>query len=395
MTKITKFIIVLFFFLSPVNINALEFSTTATNIILYNLNDFTILYEQNSDEKTNIASLTKIMTALVGIEIVEDYDLFVTITSSDFVGTSGYSKAGFAVGDTVTYRDLFYGILLPSGADAVNALVNNTLGYEDFIAKMNEKAKEIGLENTSFSNPVGKDDVDNYSTASDIAKLLQYALSNPLFEEIFTTKEYTTTNGLVLESTLYSYKDILDTDLIIGSKSGFTQGAGRCLASITTLNDVNYLLVVINSTTEQNYSAVLDSLTIYEYYDSNYSYQQVLSTDNVIATIPIKWSTQETYNITVSEEILLYLKNDTASNLNIDYDGVDVIEGYTKKGTKLGIVTISDGDNILYTTEVYLDDDINYYNLYLIGIIVLVLFLVSIFIIKRICRRRRRRRKKG
>ena len=395
MSKVfSKIIILLLFFFAPIYVCAAEFNITGENVILYNLNDNEILYEQNSNELTSIASLTKIMTALVAIENIEDYDATITITSKDFIGTDGYSKAGFSIGDKVTYRDLLYGILLPSGADAVNAIVNNTLGYDDFITAMNAKAKEIGLKNTSFSNPVGKDDDDNYSTASDIATLLKYALENDLFKEIFTTKEYTTTNGINLECTLYPYKDILDIDKIDGSKSGFTQGAGRCLASITTLNGVDYLLVVIHSTTAQNYSAVLDTITIYDYYNDNYSYQQILNTEDIIKTIPVKWSKVSTYNITSSEDVKLYLENGTSDNIEVTYEGVEEIEYFTKKGTKLGTITVSNGDEVLYTADVTLASDIPYYNPLLLGIGIIVLLFIILLILKKLKRKRRRRRKR-
>ena len=394
MKKLLIYLIILPLFCIPTLVFASTFDISAENVILYNLNDDSILYEQNSDEITNIASLTKMMTALVAIESISDYDDYITITSEDFIGTAGYSKAGFSVGDKVTYRDLLYGILLPSGAEAVNAVVRNTLGYDAFISAMNEKAAELELENTSFSNPVGKDAEDNYSTASDIAKLLKYALGNELFKEIFTTKEYTTSNGIDLKCTLYPYKDILETDKIVGSKSGFTKGAGRCLASVTTLNGVDYLLVVINSTTAQNYSAVKDTITIYDYYNDNYSYQKVLSTDKVIETLPIKWSKEKEYQITASEDVELYLENDAAKDLEITYDGIDEIEQFTKKGTKLGTITISDGEEILYTADVTLDTDISYYNPLIWAIGILIILIIIIVLLKRIKRKRRRRRKR-
>lgn len=388
------FVFIIFVFLVPNIVFASSFDITSKYVILYNLNDDEVLFEQDSNKQTSIASLTKMMTALVAIENIDDFDELVTITNEDFLGTSGYSKAGFSVGDTVTYEDLLYGILLPSGADAVNAIVNNTLGYDSFVTEMNNLADQIGLSNTSFSNPIGKDDEDNYSTASDIAILLKYALKNETFQKIFTTKEYTTSNGLVLESTLYPYKDILEVDKIAGSKSGFTKDAGRCLASIATLNGVDYLLVVINASTDQNYSAVLDSLTIYDYYNENYSYQQVLSTNDVIKTIPVKWSKDKTYNITGSENVELYLENNTAENLSITYDGIEQIDAFTKSGTKLGTITISDGDEVLYTAAVTLDSDITYYNPIVIAVGIIILLFIILWIFKKIRRKRRRRKKR-
>lgn len=388
------FVFIIFVFLVPNIVFASSFDITSKYVILYNLNDDEVLFEQDSNKQTSIASLTKMMTALVAIENIDDFDELVTITNEDFLGTSGYSKAGFSVGDNVTYEDLLYGILLPSGADAVNAIVNNTLGYDSFVTEMNNLADQIGLSNTSFSNPIGKDDEDNYSTASDIAILLKYALKNETFKKIFTTKEYTTSNGLVLESTLYPYKDILEVDKIAGSKSGFTKDAGRCLASIATLNGVDYLLVVINASTDQNYSAVLDSLTIYDYYNENYSYQQVLSTNDVIKTIPVKWSKDKTYNITGPENVELYLENNTAENLSITYDGIEQIDAFTKSGTKLGTITISDGDEVLYTAAVTLDSDITYYNPIVIAVGIIILLFIILWIFKKIRRKRRRRKKR-
>ena len=379
MKKCLKFLIFLFLCF-PIYVYASNFDISGENVILYNLNDDTILYEINSQEQTNIASLTKIMTTLVAIDNIDDLNDYITITSQDFVGTNGYSKAGFQVGEKVTYLDLLYGILLPSGADAVNAIVNNTLGYDDFVLQMNALADTIGLENTSFSNPIGKDDVDNYSTAYDIAILLKYALKNEVFRSIFTTKEYTTTNGLNLESTLSPYKDFLEIDKIIGSKSGFTKGAGRCLASITTLNDVDYLLVVIKSSIEPIYSAVLDSLTIYDYYNENYSYQTILEKGDIIASIPIMWSKEKEYNIVVTENVIQYLENKTSENLEYVFDGVTQIEKGTEKGTKLGTIQVIHDNDVIYTSDVILNEDIEYYNpiLWIIVIFLLITLIIRL-----------------
>ena len=386
MKKILTFL--LLFLLAPLFVFASEFDITGEYVVLYNLNDDEILYEQNSNEQTSIASITKIMTALVAMDNISDYDSIITITTADFEGTAGYSKAGFSVGDRVTYRDLLYGILLPSGADAVNAIVRNTLGYDNFIIAMNELAKKIGLENTSFSNPVGKDDVNNYSTASDVAKMLKYALENPLFKEIFTTKEYTTTNGINLESTLYPYQDILDIDKIAGSKSGFTRGAGRCLASITNLDGVNYLLVILNSSVDQNYSAVLDTITIYDYYNDNFSYQDILTEGQLITTIPVKWGKDKTYEITSPISVSKFLENSASSNLTYEYNGLEEIPQYTKKDTKLGTISVYNDGKLLYETTVTLTEDISYYHPVLWLISGFVILVVLILLLKKRKRRR-------
>lgn len=203
--KIISFI--LFFFLFIVSINADELNLISDKYILYNMNDHNVLIEHNSDEKTQIASLTKIMTTIVAIENVKDYNKKITITKEMFNDVAwDVATAGYKVGDKVTYNDLFYGAILPSGADAVNALAYTVFeNYDDFIKKMNEKAKQLGLKNTKFSNPIGLYDENNYSSAKDVSTLLIYALKNTKFKEIFTTKNYTSTNGVKMKSTIESY----------------------------------------------------------------------------------------------------------------------------------------------------------------------------------------------
>lgn len=389
MKKVVFFLFSLFFFCYSVY--AENFDITGEYVSLYNMNEDILLYSKNDTKKTSIASLTKMMTTLVAIEEINDLDEIVTIKERDFEGTVGYSKAGFKVGDKVTYRDLLYGIILPSGADAVNAVVNNTLGYDKFIKKMNETAKKIGMNDTSYANPVGKDDENNYSTSSDLAKLLKYALKNETFKTIFTTKSYKTSNGINLESTVNSYKNILNTDEIKGAKSGFTKDAGRCLASITTLNNVDYLLVVINSSTTNPYNAVKDTITIYDYYNNNYGYKNIINDDTFIKEIPIDLSKEKTYKITGSEEIEKYLKNDT--EVTYEYVGSDKITFNTKKGSKLGVVNIYDGDVLLAISNVYLENNIEYYPIItyvLIGIAVIFVLLIIRKLSKKKHRRRRR-----
>lgn len=389
MKKAVFFLFSLFFFCYSVYAD--DFDITGEYVTLYNMNEDTLLYSKNDTKKTSIASLTKMMTTLVAIEEIDNLDKIVTIKERDFEGTVGYSKAGFKVGDKVTYRDLLYGIILPSGADAVNAVVNNTLGYDKFIKKMNEIAKKIGMNDTSYANPVGKDDENNYSTSNDLAKLLKYALKNETFKTIFTTKNYKTSNGLNLESTVNRYENILNTNEIKGAKSGFTKDAGRCLASITTLNNVDYLLVVINSSTISPYNAVKDTITIYDYYNNNYGYKNIINDDTFIKEIPVDFSKEKTYKITGSEDIEKYLKNNT--EVTYKYVGSDKVTFNTKKGSKLGVVKIYDGDVLLATSNVYLENNIEYYPIItyiMIGIAVIFVLLIVKKIKKKKHRRRRR-----
>ena len=187
--------IIMTFFVSSKVLAKEEFTLQSKNAALYLLNEDKILYQKKADEKVSIASLTKIMTAIVAIEHINDFNKKVTITSDVFVGTEELSKAGFIVGEKVSYYDLLYGALLPSGGDATNALAINTAGsVKKFVGWMNDKAKELGMNNTHFANTSGLDAKGHYSTMNDMIILLKYAYKNPTFKKVYTANNYTTSN---------------------------------------------------------------------------------------------------------------------------------------------------------------------------------------------------------
>ena len=382
-----KYIKLLFIFLilNIQIVQAEEFNITSDYVILYNLNDNEVLYEQESREKTQIASLTKIMATIVAIEENQNLDEEVTITNEALKGIWEYSKVGFKVGDKVTVRDLLYGTLLPSGADAVNALAIHTSGNVDkFVNLMNEKVAELKLENTSFDNPIGMDSDNNYSTAYDMATILKYSLENPTFKEIFNTLEYTIPSlGITMKSTLIGYSKSygLDVSEITGAKSGFTDGAGLCLASTATIDDVNYLLVTIGADTSNRSNAVRDTLEIYGYYSSTYSYQSIMEKDDVLATVPVKWGKVKTYEIKALEDMELYLENGLRQNkIKYKFNGVEELNYQIKKGDKLGTITVLYRNEELTTYDVYLTENIEYYHpvLYAIIIIAIIIMILSL-----------------
>lgn len=341
--KIISFI--LFFFLFIVSINADELNLSSDKYILYNMNDDNVLMEHNSDEKTQIASLTKIMTTIVAIENVKDYNKKITITKEMFNDVAwDVATAGYKVGDKVTYNDLFYGAILPSGADAVNALAYTVFGnYDDFIKKMNEKAKQLGLKNTKFSNPIGLYDENNYSSAKDVSTLLIYALKNTKFKEIFTTKNYTSTNGVKMKSTIESYNSKngnADLNYITGAKTGYIKKAGYCLATTAEIDGIEYLLVTLNA-----YSTgaphIKDAVKTYKYYSENYSYKNIVKKDTIVVTLSTKYSKNKEIDIKANKNIKQYLKNDfNSKNIEYKYDGEKYVTPFTKQGTKLGTIEI-------------------------------------------------------
>ena len=380
MKKKLKLIFLVFLF----NINivyAEEFNITSKSAILYNMNEEKILYQLKSDEKLQIASLTKIMTVITAIENNDDLEKKVEITKEMLKGIEEYTQVGFKVGDTPTIKDLLYGSMLPSGADAVNALAISTSGsISKFVDLMNKEASKLKLKNTHFDNPVGMDSDNNYSTTSDIAKLLIYSLKNKTFKEVFTAKEYKIDAiNKIVKTTLMSYSRSygLDISNITGAKSGFTDGAGLCLASTATIDNVDYLLITLGASTKIRSNAVKDSLEIYDYYSTNYSYQTVIEKNQKIKTLPIKWGKEKNYIITSNQDISLYLSNDIRKNrIKYIYSGLEEINYKYKKGDKIGTVKIVYENNTLYQYDVYLEKNLEFYHPVLYGIIIILTFLM-------------------
>lgn len=398
--KLTKiFIICLLFCTSPITVQAKNFNITSNNVILYNLNDNNVIYELESEKQTQIASLTKIMTCLVAIENIKDLNQEVKITREVFKGIEDYSKMGLKVGNTVTYKDLLYGIMLPSGADAVNALAINLTGsIDNFVKLMNQKVEELNLQNTKFDNPIGMDSKNNYSTAKDISTILLYSLQNETFKEIFYTREYTVPSlNKKIKSTLVSYSSSLGLDVenIKGAKSGFTDTAGLCLASIATYDEVDYLLVVIGADINNRANAVKDTLEIYNYYSGNYSYKKIVTNDQIVKKIPIKFGREKMYEIKSNKDVSLYLENTIRKNrIKYTYEGIEELNYFIKEGTKLGTVTVTYEDKVLTTYDVYLTDTLEYYHPVLYAVIIISFIIMFISLKKIFTKKKKRKRRK-
>ncbi len=251
--------------------------------------DGNVLYSLNPDEKIYPASLTKIMTAIVAIENIKDIDDDVMIPGDifDYIAAEQASTAGFAAYENVTYRDLLYGTLLSSGAECCLTLAVCLGGSEDmFVGMMNDKADELGMTGTHFTNVCGLHSYEHYSTAMDISVLLNYALKNECFKEIFTESEYYTEtdfnpSGITLRNTMFAA--LSDTSFaggeFLGGKTGYTSEAGLCLASLAQVNGKEYTLVTAGAdgSHETEPYHIYDARKVYEtlaennYADDNFS----------------------------------------------------------------------------------------------------------------------------
>ena len=358
MKRIRILTIILLSLFIPINIYSLDFDIYSKNAILYNTKEDKVMYEKNSTDKVSIASLTKITTAIVALENIKDLDEKITLTSADFKGLveANASVAGFRIGQEVTYRDLLYGLMLPSGADAAQALTSNISGSNDkFIDLMNEKAKELKLENTHYANSTGLDDSNHYSTVKDVLKVFKYALKNEEFKKIITTSKYTISDeSMTFRSTL-SKASALDIEYIKGGKTGTTGDAGLCLATLANYDDTDFILVTTGA--EDKLGNFLDHKEIYEYVRDNFDYTEVVNKKDILVTLPTKYLKEDTIDFTGDKNINMYLENDfDKNNLKYKYTGIKLITRKNKEGEKLGKVDIYYDKDKLATVDIILKD---------------------------------------
>lgn len=382
MKKIVLFI--LCFFTFTINVFALDDPTLySKNYCLYDLTDDKIIYEKNIQERTNIASLTKIMTTITAIEKINNLDDYVTITS-EMLSNIKYdaSLAGLKIGDKLTYKDLLYASILPSGADATQALAYSLSGsINNFVNDMNTLAKKIGMENSNFVNVTGLDIDNHYSTVSDLLKMLQYALRNETFKTIYTTKSYTLSNGLVVDATVKKYNNLMKLDIsrIIGSKTGYTNKAGLCISSIFESNNHEFIFISTNAEfIYGNYYNLKDNLNIINFMDKNYNNQTTVKSTDIIKTIPVNFSNIPKYDVHLSKDALTYLPNDyNKDDIKVNYNGKTSIT-FLDNNKQIGKVTITYKDNPIYEEDILLKDvKINFYLLVIINLLI-VLFIFKI-----------------
>lgn len=366
MKKVLLFIVCLF--LSITSINALDLDFYSKNIILYNYDRDEVIYEEKADEVVSIASMTKIMTSLVLIENIDNLDKKVVLEDKHFAGLKeAYaSLAGFRLGQTVTYRDLLSGILIPSGADAVQTLAIEVFGSNEILVeKMNEKARELNLQSTHFANPFGLDDDEHYSTVREVSIILKEALKNDLFKEIYTTRKYLTSDlSITFYSTIVEPLNMLNQSapFIKGSKTGFTGKAGRCLSSLAydEENDIYYLMITTGA--KERVEPVLDAINTYEYIFDNYSNHIVFKQGDIAKEVSTTFAKEKKVNLMISEDIIIFHENDSydESKLTYTYNVPNRITKILKDGSKVGTLTVFYDGNEVKTIDLVLDGDMHF-----------------------------------
>lgn len=333
--------------------------------VVIDKNNKTVIYGKNENTKTKMASTTKIMTCLVVLENANLRD--VVETSAKAAGTGG-SKLKFKKGDKISVNDLLYGLMLRSGNDAAVALAEHVGGsIEDFATLMNKKAVELGLKNTHFETPHGLDSDNHYTTPYELALLTTYALENNIFKTIVGTKSCSINiNGI--PRTIFNTNELLgNLNGVYGVKTGFTNGAGRCLVTAIKRENLDAICVVLGADTKKDRTA--DSVKLIEYTFKNY---ESINISNKINEEFEKWKSINEKRIVIKKgikpstkikldeyNIKTYpIKKNSENDIKIEINGNLNINAPVRKNTKIGELKVFYDDKCISEIDILTNENI-------------------------------------
>lgn len=356
--------------LAQTNNNLDASSINSRSCIVYDRNSHMTLYGKNETKQVKMASTTKIMTSLI---IIENCDLSKTIEVSKKAAGTGGSRLGLKTGDKITIKDLLYGLMLCSGNDSAVALAEYAGGdISGFSELMNKKANELGLTNTHYESPHGLDSDGHYTTAYELALLSDYALKNETFAKIVGTKNYTVTiNGY--PKNLSNTNELLGyLNGVYGVKTGFTNGANRCLVSACKRDEMDIICVVLGADTKK--FRTQDSIKLIEYAFNNFTYINA----NEIATkafenwkdenlkyIDINKSSSASFDFEIEtcENPILSINKNDINNIETSISINTNLEAPISSNTVIGNLTLSLNNQTLITLDIVNTNDINRKNI--------------------------------
>ncbi len=323
MRKISLIVIICFI------LNIKSYAISAQSFVLMDASSGRVLTEQNANVKRGMASTTKIMTAIVAIEY-GDLESVVTVSKNAayIEGSSMWLKEG----EKIKLESLLYGLMLNSGNDAATAIAEHIGGsVKGFATMMNNKAKDLGLKNTSFTNPHGLDDDMHYTTAYELGLITCYALNNKVFNDIVNTKLKTIEgldNGLT--RTLKNHNKMLTLyDNADGVKTGFTKKCGRCLVSSATKDGLRLVAVTLNAPDDWN-----DHMQMLNFGFSKYKNLVLLNKDSYVKTINVCGGTCDYIQTNINKNLSIAIKNN--EHPKIVYDIPESVTAPIYKGQKIG-----------------------------------------------------------
>lgn len=339
-----KKIICCIFVFCLISFSSYALDVSAESAILYDCFTDTVIFEKNSNSRRPIASTTKIMTGLLS-SMIYDVDQEIVI-KSEWCGIEG-SSMYLTAGEKLKISDLIYGLLLVSGNDAATALCSlYKNGAESFIDLMNEKAYELGLENTHFDNPTGLDSDRHYSSAYDLALLTRYALKNEYFAGICSTKQRTIGNRFMANHNklLFMIKGA------IGVKTGYTDDAGRCLVSAVNRNGRTLIAVTLNAPDDWE-----DHKLLYDHGFKDIEQRSIVN-KGFIGYIDVAGKGKTP--LYIANEIILSLSKAELDRLEISLKGQRIVYSGFSSNEQYGIMTVRLDGDIIHTEPVYYQESI-------------------------------------
>lgn len=365
MKKVMSFLILLSLFIFIPSVAAEEVSSdlapNSKSAILLDASTKTILFKKNEQEKLAPASMTKVMSMLLIMEAIDNGNLSLDddVTISENAASMGGSQVYLQAGETYKVKELLKGIAVASGNDAVVAMAEKISGtVSDFVARMNERAKELGAVNTHFVNPHGLDAEDHYTTAYDMALMAFELLKHPtILEYTSIYEDYLQKNDgssiwLVNTNKLVRFYDGVD-----GLKTGFTATAGYCLTATAKKNNLRLISVVMGAETSDKRSS--DTTSLLNYGFNTYKTHVVLTTKDSLGVKRVENGVVEQTDIVLTQDYVKLLKQ-TDAKPNYSFNvSVDSLVAPLKKGYIVGKVSVVDENgSVIDTLDVTLKEDI-------------------------------------
>ena len=321
---------------------AFAVNTSADSFVLIEQGSGRVLLDKQSHERRLIASITKIMTAVVALERGDLRELY-TVTAQDMAeGSSMYLRPG----EELELEELLYGLMLASGNDAALAVAHCVSGsVEAFVDEMNAMAARLGMADTHFENPSGLDGETHYTTALELAKLASYAMKIPVFAEIVGTKSQT-----VAGRTLSNHNRLLREIGACGVKTGYTKACGRCLVSAKEQHGRMLICVTLNAPNDW-----ADHTALYAYGFSHYNPYEILGAGDC-GSCQLVSSEKDRSRLYCNESFSFWLTEAEKQNLKTILCGPRFCYGTVCAGTPYGSIQVRLGHTILFETPVYFAD---------------------------------------
>jgi len=368
--KLLKIIFLIFVFLLFQQKIYSKIEIDANYVILQDHHSGKILYEKDADTKIYPASLTKIMTSIVTFDLLKkgetSLDEMITISEKAWrLSQSGYSSMFIMLNDEISVEDLLKGIIIVSGNDACVALAEGLSGSEeDFVVLMNEKAAELGLENTNFNNSSGINDVNNYSTARDVLKMSRYMIKNyPEYYSYFKETSFTWDRTGGDPITQGNRNPLLYRNMgADGIKTGFLTVEQYSLAASVKVGERRVTVVGSGFKTKNSRSS--ESIKILNWGLKKFDTIQVAKKDEIIASLNVWLGKKNKVDVVPSEDLYLTIPKRKKKTIKtvLEYDGP--IESPIKKGEKLGLLSVYISGELEKQIDILSTEDIKKSNIF-------------------------------